>query len=103
MLRFFKDRSSEWSVTQDEFKNQYQPTDIEETYDWIMQNGWFEKGADQRGYQLNFKGKSILEQIENEKERTSFRNHRRGSVSTLGKRPDYPYFNRKEYLNVFVP
>jgi len=69
LLRFFKDKSAEWSDTEDEFKNQYEHTEIEETYDWIMNNGWFEKGDDQRGYKLNFKGKSILEQIEGEKER----------------------------------
>jgi hypothetical protein len=69
MLRFFKDNSVEWNETLEHFNNEYQESEIEETYDWIMKNVWFEKGDDQRGFRLNFKGKSILEQIEGEKEK----------------------------------
>jgi hypothetical protein len=69
MLRFFKDNSSEWYDVLDHFNNEYQESEIEDTYDWIMKNVWFEKGDDQRGYRLNAKGKSILEQIEGEKEK----------------------------------
>ena len=69
MLRFFKDNSAEWNETLEHFNNEYQESEIEETYDWIMKNVWFEKGDDQRGFRLNFKGKSILEQIEGEKEK----------------------------------
>jgi hypothetical protein len=69
MLRFFKDNSTEWYDVLDHFNNKYQESEIEETYDWIMKNGWFEKGDDQRGFKLNLKGKNILEQVEEEKER----------------------------------
>ena len=50
----------------DGLKNKYSETELDETFKWIMQNGWFEKCQD--GYKLNIKGQNVIQQTENKVE-----------------------------------